>query len=194
MRSRELARERPNDASQSYVGRIGGVRAVPVARRFTVLGGLFAHGRQGCAGETPAPSLIAPRPSNGSVRHLAHHGGVWPNLPRVCHDFTEPTDLLNTLTAASERRTVMFDPLRFRILLVFSHYRDSPMGSRMDSDIMTIREVAEYLKLTEKTAYRHAADGKIPGFKVGGAWRFRRGEIDKWIEQQSAEREKRGEK
>ena len=29
----------------------------------------------------------------------------------------------------------------------------------MDSDIMTIREVAEYLKLTEKTAYRHAADG-----------------------------------
>ena len=48
----------------------------------------------------------------------------------------------------------------------------------MDSDIMTIREVAEYLKLTEKTAYRHAADGKIPGFKVGGAWRFRRSEID----------------
>ena len=38
----------------------------------------------------------------------------------------------------------------------------------MDSDIMTIREVAEYLKLNEKTAYRHAADGKIPGFKVGG--------------------------
>ena len=35
------------------------------------------------------------------------------------------------------------------------------MGSRTDSDIMTFREVAEYLKLTEKTAYRHAADGKI---------------------------------
>ena len=64
----------------------------------------------------------------------------------------------------------------------------------MDSDIMTIREVAEYLKLTEKTAYRHAADGKIPCFKIGGAWRFRRGEIDKWIERQSAEQEKRGEK
>jgi len=62
----------------------------------------------------------------------------------------------------------------------------------MDTDIMTIREVAEYLKLTEKTAYRLAAEGKIPGFKVGGAWRFRRGEIDKWIEQQSAEAKKRG--
>ena len=64
------------------------------------------------------------------------------------------------------------------------------MGARLDSDIMTIREVAEYLKLTEKTAYRHAADGKIPVFKVGGAWRFRRGEINKWIERQSAAQQK----
>ena len=62
----------------------------------------------------------------------------------------------------------------------------------MDSDIMTIREVAEYLKLNEKTAYRHAAAGKIPGFKIGEAWRFRRGEIDKWIERQSAGLEERG--
>lgn len=62
----------------------------------------------------------------------------------------------------------------------------------MDTDVMTIREVAEFLKLNEKTAYRLAAEGKIPGFKVGGAWRFRRSEIDRWIEQQSAEQKKRG--
>lgn len=43
----------------------------------------------------------------------------------------------------------------------------------MNSDILTVREVAAYLKITEKTAYRLAAEGKIPGFKVGGAWRFR---------------------
>lgn len=42
---------------------------------------------------------------------------------------------------------------------------------------MTIKEVSEYLKLAEKTAYRLAAQGKIPGFKVGGSWRFRREEI-----------------
>lgn len=54
----------------------------------------------------------------------------------------------------------------------------------MNTDIMTIKEVAEYLKLTEKTAYRLAAEGKIPGFKVGGAWRFRRRDIDRWIEEQ----------
>lgn len=51
----------------------------------------------------------------------------------------------------------------------------------MDSDIMTIREVAEYLKLTEKTTYRLAAEGELPGFKVGGSWRFTRQDLEKWI-------------
>jgi excisionase family DNA binding protein len=62
----------------------------------------------------------------------------------------------------------------------------------MGTDVMTIREVAEYLKLTEKTAYRLAAEGKIPGFKVGGAWRFKHSEIERWIERQSAEQKKLG--
>lgn len=54
----------------------------------------------------------------------------------------------------------------------------------MDNDIITIKEVSEYLKLAEKTAYRLAAQGKIPGFKVGGSWRFRKSEIEGWLEQQ----------
>ena len=58
------------------------------------------------------------------------------------------------------------------------------MQTQMQTDIMTIREVADYLKLTEKTAYRLAAKGKIPGFKVGGSWRFKRSQIEKWIGQQ----------
>ena len=49
----------------------------------------------------------------------------------------------------------------------------------MNSDIMTIKEVSEYLKLNEKTTYRLTSDGKIPAFKVGGSWRFRRDEIEK---------------
>ena len=52
----------------------------------------------------------------------------------------------------------------------------------MTTDIMTIREVAEYLKIAEKTAYRLAAEGELPGFKVGGSWRFRQADIDKWID------------
>ena len=58
----------------------------------------------------------------------------------------------------------------------------------MDTDIMTIREVAEYLKLTEKTTYRLVSEGELPGFKVGGSWRFRRSEIEKWIKIQEAEK------
>ena len=54
----------------------------------------------------------------------------------------------------------------------------------MDSDIMTMKEIAEYLKINDKTAYKLAADRKIPGFRVGSAWRFRRSEIDNWIKAQ----------
>ena len=53
-----------------------------------------------------------------------------------------------------------------------------------ESDMMTIRELASYLKMAEKTLYRLASEGKVPGFKVGAAWRFRKSEIDKWIERQ----------
>lgn len=55
----------------------------------------------------------------------------------------------------------------------------------MEEDkILTIKEVAEYLRLVEKTVYRLASERKIPAFKVGGSWRFKKAEIDKWIEQQ----------
>lgn len=54
----------------------------------------------------------------------------------------------------------------------------------MQTDVMTIRELAAYLKMAEKTLYRLAAEGGVPGFKVGGSWRFRKSEIDKWIKKQ----------
>jgi len=69
------------------------------------------------------------------------------------------------------------------------HFRNSPLNSQsnllgkaccpVSSDILTIREVSNYLKINEKTAYRLASEGKLPGFKVGGAWRFRKDEIEK---------------
>lgn len=53
----------------------------------------------------------------------------------------------------------------------------------MNDEIMTLKEVAEYLKLAEKTAHRLAAEGKLPGFKAGGSWRFKAVDIDLWIEE-----------
>ncbi len=58
------------------------------------------------------------------------------------------------------------------------------MGETMSDEILTLKEVAEYLKLAEKTAYRLAAEGKLPGFKVGGSWRFKREDVLQWIEEQ----------
>jgi excisionase family DNA binding protein len=51
-------------------------------------------------------------------------------------------------------------------------------------EILTITELAEWLKIAEKTLYSHAQKGIIPGFKVGSAWRFRRRDIDIWVEEQ----------
>ncbi len=54
----------------------------------------------------------------------------------------------------------------------------------MDSPSMTVREVANYLNVDEKTVYRLAQKGELPGFKVAGTWRFKRQDIDQWIEDQ----------
>ncbi len=53
------------------------------------------------------------------------------------------------------------------------------------TDILMIKDVAEYLKVTERTIYRLAAAKKIPAFKVGGSWRFSRSDIDEWIRLQA---------
>lgn len=58
-----------------------------------------------------------------------------------------------------------------------------------ESEILTIKEVAEYLKVTERTIYRLAAAKKMPAFKVGGMWRFRATDIDGWIADQSKKAE-----
>jgi excisionase family DNA binding protein len=54
----------------------------------------------------------------------------------------------------------------------------------MVDQILTLKEVAAYLKLAEKTAYRLVSEGKLPGFKVGGSWRFKRDDLEAWIEKQ----------
>lgn len=47
-------------------------------------------------------------------------------------------------------------------------------------ETFTVEELAKHLKLHEFTVRRLAREGKIPSFKAGGQWRFRKDEIDKW--------------
>jgi len=53
------------------------------------------------------------------------------------------------------------------------------------NEIMTLPQVALYLKVTERTIYRLAAAKEIPAFKVGGSWRFSLPDIERWIKEQS---------
>ena len=50
-----------------------------------------------------------------------------------------------------------------------------------EDEILTLDEVAAYLKAGKRTVYRLAQKGEIPAFKLGGTWRFRRSELDRWI-------------
>ena len=59
-----------------------------------------------------------------------------------------------------------------------------------NDEILTIKELAEYLKIAEKTVYRFASEGKVPGFKVGSSLRFRKSEIDDWIKENSIKDDK----
>ena len=57
-------------------------------------------------------------------------------------------------------------------------------SSADEGEILTLKQVADFLKVTERTIYRLAAAKKIPAFKVGGTWRFSRSELDQWIQRQ----------
>jgi excisionase family DNA binding protein len=49
------------------------------------------------------------------------------------------------------------------------------------TEIMTTKELAAYLKLHEITVCKYAAEGVIPGRRIGRVWRFDKDEIDRWI-------------
>ena len=54
-----------------------------------------------------------------------------------------------------------------------------------NDEILTLREVAKLLKVAEKTVYTMAQQNELPAFKVRGQWRFRREDINRWIDQQT---------
>jgi len=52
----------------------------------------------------------------------------------------------------------------------------------MSEEILTLQEVANYLKVDEKTVYRMVKSKQLPAFKVRNQWRFKKNAIEKWIE------------
>ena len=56
--------------------------------------------------------------------------------------------------------------------------------SGLDHEILTLEEVAHYLRLKPQTIYKWAQEGRIPAAKLGKEWRFRRSVIDRWLDHQ----------
>lgn len=56
--------------------------------------------------------------------------------------------------------------------------------TQITGDILTIRQLAEYLMVSEKTVYRMLERSELPAMRVGAQWRFRRQDIDSWLSEE----------
>ncbi len=58
-------------------------------------------------------------------------------------------------------------------------------------EVLTIEELAEYLKIPKSTLYKLVREGSVPCQKVGKHWRFHKNAIDRWLEQRRKDTEHR---
>jgi excisionase family DNA binding protein len=61
-----------------------------------------------------------------------------------------------------------------------------PESSKMKTEqitILTVREVAEYLRMSEAKVYRLANERHLPAVRIGKSWRFRKDLLDRWLSQ-----------
>jgi len=59
-------------------------------------------------------------------------------------------------------------------------------------EVMNIRQASEYLGVSPDTLYKYVNEQKIPAFKLGNRWRFKKSKLDEWMEEKSMETESRG--
>jgi excisionase family DNA binding protein len=52
-------------------------------------------------------------------------------------------------------------------------------------EVMTLREASEYLGISPDTLYKYLSENKIPAFKLGNRWRFKKDLLDRWMEKKS---------
>lgn len=60
-----------------------------------------------------------------------------------------------------------------------------------EDTVFTVQELAAYLRMQPVTIYKHAKAGKLPCFKVGANWRFKKSTIDRWIAEQEEHENKK---
>jgi len=55
------------------------------------------------------------------------------------------------------------------------------------NELLTVKEVAEYLRWNKRTVYNKATAGQMPAIKMDKSWRFKKGDIDRWLENAKVE-------
>ena len=58
-------------------------------------------------------------------------------------------------------------------------------------EVMDIREASDYLGVSRETLYKYVYEERIPAFKLGNRWKFKKTVLDRWMERQSTQREER---
>ena len=67
---------------------------------------------------------------------------------------------------------------------------DGDKGTMADSrEVMNIRQASQYLGVSPDTLYKYVGEQKIPAFKLGNRWRFKKSRLDQWMEDKSSQME-----
>jgi len=56
-------------------------------------------------------------------------------------------------------------------------------------EVMNIRQASQYLGVSPDTLYKYVGEQKIPAFKLGNRWRFKKSKLDEWMEEKSTQME-----
>ena len=125
-------------------------------------------------------ALLAPRPRKAIGQNAALQ--VLPQLPLgVRRDAP-----IFPVVVAQGKEGAMVRVACWTCLDYYTHLSREAVDLRtlMSTTAMTVQDVAEYLNVDPKTVYRMVKRGDLPGFKVGGSWRFQKEDLDAWIAKQ----------
>lgn len=70
--------------------------------------------------------------------------------------------------------------------------KENSMGD--SREVMNIRQASQYLGVSPDTLYKYVNEQKIPAFKLGNRWRFKKSKLDQWMEEKSMETEPQAKK
>ena len=116
------------------------------------------------------------------------------NFVRNPHNLQKPLDNSEGQGYMRRKREYVVS-LLVQVLVFRSHWGEefSRGVERMPEtrEVMDIREASEYLGVSRETLYKYVYEDKIPAFKLGNRWKFKKTLLDRWMETQSAQSEHR---